>query len=155
MKKISKCRNTTYILAICLFIIGLSGSLVACENNQPSKTRVVVSPTRTVQPTIQPLPTSIPTDGWQEVVHLGMVKNVLVIGGTFVSTHPYRVMAICEGKGSLKIDFVPQGSATFICRTDSVIQSVDINNPLKKEQVNVSAISQGSVMWIASVQMLK
>jgi hypothetical protein len=136
-------------------MMSLSGLLVACENNQPSKTGVVASPTKTVQPTLQPLPTSIPTDGWQEVVHLGVTKNVLVVGGAFVSTHPYRVMAICEGKGSLKIDFAPQGSTTFICHNDPELQSVDIGSPPKKEQVNVSAISQGSVMWIASVQMLK
>ena len=122
MRKALRCRNTICMLTICLFIISLSALLVACENNQPNKTRVVASSTKTVQPTLQPLPTSIPTDiGWQEVVHLGMVKNALVVGGAFVSTHPYQVMAVCEGKGSLKIDFVPQGSATFICRTDSVI----------------------------------
>lgn len=156
MKKPLKNRNAIRTLAIYLFMISLSGLLVACETNQPSQTGVVASSTRIVKPTIQLFPTSIPIEaGWQEVVHLGIEKNVMASGGAFTSIHPYRVLVVCEGKGSLKIDFASQGSTTFICRTDAVLQNVDMSSPPKVEQVNVSVIPQGSIAWIASVQMRK
>jgi hypothetical protein len=156
MKKLLRRENAIHILTLCLFIIGLSGLLVACQNNQSGQIGVAASPTKIIQPTVQPIPTSISTDvGWQEVVRLGVEKNTLVTGGAFVSTHPYRIFVVCNGNGSLKINFAPQGSATFICHTDSELQNVSVDNPPEKEQINVSVISQGSVSWIASIQMQK
>lgn len=150
-----------------LLLMSLTSLLAACSNPTQKVTAVVTASQSHLtlkstpvkeQATYQPIPANSfgPGPDWKEVLHLGRIQNnIISTQGSFDSTAPYTILFICEGTGSIQIQFVPQGSTTANCDPTLKLHGITNQTPLTKGPVNVSVTTPANNVWEVSVQLSK
>lgn len=153
-----KCSRLIWCFTRVSFVLFLGFLLSACDSNVPKTISTTPASSQHIE-TTPATPQSLPVDvlsvepEWQEVLHLGIKNGVMNTSGDFISTHPYQIIVVCQGTGSLDVTFSPQGAATFICTKDPVMQGDRLETPQAQEKVHVSVAPQGNVHWEVSVQL--
>lgn len=161
------CAKPLRIALATMLLLTLGALFVSCDASIHTAPQVLTTQQNQVTPqpesggeqaTPQPIPTDIfpyETD-WQEVMHLGRKQNNIVsTQGSFVASGPYRILAVCDGTGSVQIQYAPQGSANIQCQPTPELQGVNIQPSNTKGIVNVSVTSQEKNVWEVSVQISK
>lgn len=155
MKKPDFCQPLTWRViqnfAILLCVLTISSCSMVSEKPQakPTATQdVAILPS--ASPTLS-LPALNVDHGWHEVLHLQNLSNTTeILGGKFVATNPYNIIAACAGTGKLTVNFTPQGETSFNCALpprSTFSQIGTQQNPPKKEPVQVTVTSKGLVRW--------
>lgn len=114
-------------------------------------------PTATTLPAATPtLPTLSADDGWKAVLTLGYVApGVTTSGGAFQPSNPFAVVMVCEGVGTVDIEYPPLGSSSYTCthaqqRNRNQI-SLGTNSPANAT-IHVTVEAGSGVVWRAIIE---
>jgi hypothetical protein len=95
-------------------------------------------------------------NGWKTVLQLGYVSpGVTTSGGAFNASGPFTIFVVCEGVGSLDIEYPPIGGSGYTCgatqqRDQNQIGSVQ--GLPADGLVHVTVTADSGVVWRALIE---